>query len=795
MKTTILKSVIAVLVALFSLNVNSQTTIIIDGVNYSYYTNNYPYATAVGTPDLMGEVTIPSTIYTPHGIRKVNSIADGAFKNNTNLKSITIPGSLNSIGENAFLGCTNLETVYISDLAKWCTIQYDYDNPSNPLEYAQHLILNGEEVTDLVIPTTITVVSSRAFAGYKSLKSLTIPNNVTTIENYAFQGCSNLTSIIIEDGENTLYVNKGRIGVTLDHLYWGRGIHRSESGWPFGLAPNASITINSSNAISPIASFSTYAYDNSVEKIGEIILGDAITSIPEYAFSRCTGLTSIIIPNNVVSIGNFAVSSSPNLSTVDMPDNIVEMGYKAFNSATKLNVNKGTKTLLTCWKPAINPINPFWEKWHYTLYDKNTGDELLPPSFNVKTTQTTASVKIENWDDGFTYLYNNEETTKKEFKYTKLKPDTKQDLTLIVSKDDVQYDISGSFTTQSLLPRIEEMTQTASSISATGAYTEDDAKVVGHSIQIADNEVVDGNHVYASGLNPGRKYTVKYNIVVDYGGEETATYTGTRDIYTEVLEAKMEQPKVVSEGNVIVSASTNLDEEETNVGFEWRCTDWTKEFPSNTGTAYLYDGVIEGYIKNLNTDKLWKCRPYYLSDSGTYHYGDWMGVDPTNTSYFEPTVHTYSKVTIKGNTALVRGYALSGTDEVKVQGFKYWRTRGGGGYLKKVVAVPSDALTVELNNKLQTLTTTLSNLEYDSEYCCVAFVTTTDGNTFYGEEQKFITGEAPSEIECVETESDTDESLIEVARYNVNGQKIDAPQKGVNIIRYSDGTTKSVYVK
>ena len=350
-------------------------------------------------------------------------------------------------------------------------------------------------------------------------------------------------------------------------------------------------------------------------------------------------------------------------------------------------------------------------------------------------------------------------------------------------------------TDEKLLPPTIEYSMTASSISATGSYVEGTVNVVNQSIQMADNELIDGNEVFVSGLNPGQSYIVKYNIEVDYGGEETATYTKTEYIYTKGFQAKMAQPKVVSEGNVIVSATTNLDDEETNVGFEWRCTDWTNEFPSNTGTAYLYEDIIEGYIKNLNTSKLWKCRPYYLSDSGVYHYGNWMGIDPTNTSYFEPTVHTYSKVTIKGNTALIRGYALSGTDEVKVQGFKYWRTRGGSGHLNKVVAVPTDALTVELNNKQQMLSTTLSDLEYDSEYCCVAFVTTTDGNTFYGEEQKFITGEAPSEIECVETESDTDESLIEVARYNVNGQKIDAPQKGVNIIRYSNGTTKSVYVK
>jgi len=471
------------------------------------------------------------------------------------------------------------------------------------------------------------------------------------------------------------------------------------------------------------------------------------------------------------------------LTSVMMPDNIMSIGDKAFDCKTY--VNKGSKTLLT-----------FWQSKNLTPYDKATDKEILPSSFNISpTTQTTASVKIENWCDGYTYIYNGETAKKGEYKYTKLRPGSTTSLKLEVLKDDAHYDVNGSFTTQSLLPRIEKWTVTSSSISATGAYTEDDAKVVGHCIRIADNEAVDGNQCFVSGLNPGRNYTAYYTIEVDYGGTETATYTGTKSIHTAYLQFSMAQPKVVSEGNVIVSASANLDENEENVGFEWRCTDWTDEFPSNTGTAYLYDGTIEGYIKNMNTSKLWKCRPYYLSNSGVYHYGDWTGIDPTNTSYFEPTVHTYSKVTIKGNTALVRGYALSGTDEVKVQGFKYWRTGKGGGIHHKVAAVPADALTVKLNNKQQTLTTTLSNLEYDSEYCCVAFVTTDDGTTFYGEEQTFITGEAPSDIESVETENASDDPIIEVARYNINGQQISAPQKGMNIIRFSNGTTKTVYVK
>ena len=34
-----------------------------------------------------------------------------------------------------------------------------------------------------------------------------------------------------------------------------------------------------------------------------------------------------------------------------------------------------------------------------------------------------------------------------------------------------------------------------------------------------------------------------------------------------------------------------------------------------------------------------------------------------------------------------------------------------------------------------------------------------------------------------------------MARYNVNGVRLDKAQKGLNIVKYSDGTTKKVMVK
>ena len=696
------------------------------------------------------------------------------FKGNQQLTSVTFGNSVTTIGDNAFYGCSGITTLNIpNSVTKIGNSAFRECKGLNSVTIGNDVTSIGDNafygcsgITTLNIPNSVTTIGGSAFCACGGLNSVTIGNNVTSIGDNAFYGCSGLTTLSIPNsvtsiGHSAFSGCNGLNSVTIEDGTETLLFSSTSSGNPFSSCP-----------------------------IEKLYLGRNISYSPSYSpFCRNQHLTSVLIGNNVTSIGENAFSVCKGLKSVSLPNDILSIGNNAFDENTKLYVNKVSKTLLTFW-------NKNKKGKCYTPYDKTSDEEILPPSFFIATTtQTTASVEIENWCDGFTYKYNGEETTKKMFNYTKLKPELTQKLTLVVEKDDAHYDVTGSFTTKSLSPRIETWESTASSIEAKGAYTEEDAKVVAHNIRIGDIEGHEGNEIFAYGLNPGRNYTVNYSIEVDYGGEETATYTGTSTISTQRLQVSMAQPKVVSAGNVIVSATTNLYEDENNVGFEWRCTDWTDEFPSNTGTAYLYDGTIEGNIKNLNTDKLWKCRPYYLSDAGVYNYGDWMGIDPTNTSYFEPTVHTYSKVTIKGNTALIRGYALSGTDEVKVQGFKYWKTKGGSGHLNKVVAVPTDATTVELNNKQQSLSTTLSGLEYDSEYCCVAFVTTTDGNTFYGEEQKFITGANPTGIESIDVDNTSEESSIEVARYNMNGQLIDTPQSGVNIIRMSDGTTKKVYVK
>ena len=133
----------------------------------------------------------------------VTSIGNSAFADCRSLTSVTIPDSVTSIGGYAFSGCNNLNAVYITDIAKWCEIKFnDYD--SNPLYYANNLYLNGELVTDLVIPYGIWKIGDYTFYGCSNLMSVTFPDSVTTIGDYTFYGCSNLTSVTFPGSVTTI---------------------------------------------------------------------------------------------------------------------------------------------------------------------------------------------------------------------------------------------------------------------------------------------------------------------------------------------------------------------------------------------------------------------------------------------------------------------------------------------------------------------------------------------------------------------------------------------------------------
>ena len=62
----------------------------------------------------------------------------------------------------------------------------------------------------------------------------------------------------------------------------------------------------------------------------------SVTSIGDWAFSYCTGLTSITIPNSVTSIGDGAFSGCSGLTSITIPNSVTSIGELAFDGCSGL---------------------------------------------------------------------------------------------------------------------------------------------------------------------------------------------------------------------------------------------------------------------------------------------------------------------------------------------------------------------------------------------------------------------------------------------------------------------------
>lgn len=239
----------------------------------------------------------------------VTSIGGYAFEGCTSLTSIVIPGSVTNICERAFNGCYNLKNVYITDISKWCAINFESDS-SNPLRVnaCEHsLYLNGVLITDLTIPDGVTSIGDFAFYYCTSLTSVAIPDSVTSIGDDAFAYCANLASITIPNsvtniGERAFYYCKNLTNVTI---------------------PDS------------VTNIGDYAF-RGCASLTSVIIGNCVKSIGEYTFNECTSLTSISIPDGVTCIGNNAFSSCSSLTSVTIPDSVTSIDDFAFRSCTIL---------------------------------------------------------------------------------------------------------------------------------------------------------------------------------------------------------------------------------------------------------------------------------------------------------------------------------------------------------------------------------------------------------------------------------------------------------------------------
>ena len=252
-----------------------------------------------------GKAMIPSRITYKQNTYEVLGIKYETFCECSSLTSIVIPNSVTSIGRSAFSGCTGLTSIVI---------------PNGVTSIENEAFSGCTGLTSIVIPNSVTSIGRSAFSGCTGLTSITIPNSLTTIEQNAFLNCTGLTSInipnsVISIGREAFASCTGLTSITIPNSV------TSIEDYAFGFCPNLEqIVVSNGNT--------TYDSRDNCNAIIETatntllcgckntIIPNSVTSIEDWAFSGCSGLTSITIPNSVTSIGTFAFNGCSGLTAI-----------------------------------------------------------------------------------------------------------------------------------------------------------------------------------------------------------------------------------------------------------------------------------------------------------------------------------------------------------------------------------------------------------------------------------------------------------------------------------------------
>lgn len=220
--------------------------------------------------------------------------------------------------------------------------------------------------TSVTIPNGVTGIGWAAFDNCSNLTSITIPNSVNSLEGYAFFRCPSLISVIVKN-ETPISIHSesfpNRANITLYVPADSKAAYESANYWKEFKEIVGFITFEDSNVeaiclanwdtngdgiltFSEAAAVTTigdvFRNNTSITAFDELQYFTGLTSIDDFAFIGCSNLASISFPISITSIGS-AFSGCTSLASIDIPAGVTSIESDAFldsHSITSITVDE-----------------------------------------------------------------------------------------------------------------------------------------------------------------------------------------------------------------------------------------------------------------------------------------------------------------------------------------------------------------------------------------------------------------------------------------------------------------------
>ena len=118
------------------------------------------------------------------------------------------------------------------------------------------------------------------------------------------------------------------------------------------------IDMNADPKLSEVEKIADNAFDemSADNELSTIIVGDKVTELGKFTFSKCRNLRRIELPDGLTTIGKGAFDACSNLQYINIPETVTNLGEQAFTNCTKLKTitipkgisSFGKRTFLGC---------------------------------------------------------------------------------------------------------------------------------------------------------------------------------------------------------------------------------------------------------------------------------------------------------------------------------------------------------------------------------------------------------------------------------------------------------------